>query len=102
MRMGLPSAPGRNERGEADSQRAITTGAIALALAAGAAVAVPTAANAADQTWVSDGHVTESDCLFAEGMARGVIAGGGGEIYAGDVCAYRGLTSQWGFSLTHR
>ncbi len=83
-------------------RKRFTTGAIALVLCAGAAVAVPAAANAADQRWSSDGHATLSDCQFAEGMARGVIAGGGGEIYAGESCAYRGAVSQWGFSLTYR
>lgn len=81
-------------------RKRLTTGAAALALAAGGVFAFPAAANAAE-TWASDGYATLSDCQFAESMARGVINGGGGTVFAGEECAYRGSVSQWGFSLVY-
>lgn len=79
----------------------ITTGAAALALVAGGVFAAPAAANAANLVWKSDGYSTKSACLFGESSARGIIAGGGGTIYGGESCTYRGTVSKWGFSLLY-
>ena len=81
-------------------KKRITTGALALALAVGGVLAVPTAANAA--TWKSSGHTTKTQCLNAEAMAIGVITGGGGVIYSGDGCAYRGASLKWSFAINYR
>ncbi len=94
------SLPTSNEGAEVTLRKRLTTGTLALALAAGGALAVPAAANAS-QVWQGSGYTSKAQCLNAEAMARGIIVGGGGEIYAGDPCAYRGASLKWSYALRY-
>lgn len=66
---------------------------------AGAAAAAPAFA---DETVVLHGFPTKGICQIAEQVTGWAINATGGEIFAGDSCAYWGPDKLYGFSITYR
>ena len=80
----------------------IATGAFALTLAVGGAVAVPAAAHAAQyKNHVSSGHATEAACNASMQAKFTQIYAGGGRIISGEGCLWTGDGRLWLYSVQY-